>query len=66
MFNILSGYLLRVRIVGFEHGVDRLSFNHQDYDAHAAFTLGSQAVGTGAQFVWNAATTIRSTTPTTI
>ena len=35
------------RIVDFEHGIDRLSFNHQDYDAHAAFTLGSQAVGAG-------------------
>ncbi len=31
-------------------------FNHQDYDQHAVFTLGSQAVGAGAQFVWNAAT----------
>ncbi len=47
-------------ITDFEHGVDRLVFNHADYDQHAAFTLGSQAVGSGAQFVWNAATSTLS------
>ena len=44
------------RITDFEHGIDWLLFNHQDYDQHAVFTLGSQAAGAGAQFVWNAAT----------
>ena len=44
------------RITDFEHGIDRLLFNHADYDQHALFTLGSQAVGSAAQFVWNAAT----------
>ncbi len=43
------------RIVDFEHGIDHLSFNHQDYDVHSGFTLGSHAVGSGAQFLWNAA-----------
>ena len=44
------------RITDFEHGIDRLSFNHEDYDKHAGFTLGNQSVGSGAQFLWNAAT----------
>ena len=44
------------RILDYEHDYDRLSFNHQDYDSHALFTLGTQAVGSGAQFVWNQAT----------
>ncbi len=43
------------RITDFEHGIDRLSFNHQDYDSHSGFTLGGNAVGSGAQFLWNAA-----------
>ena len=44
------------RISDFEHGIDWLVFSTADYDASAAFTVGSAAVGAGAQFVWNGTT----------
>ncbi len=44
------------RISDFEHGIDWLVFSTADYDASAAFTAGSAAVGAGAQFVWNSTT----------
>ncbi len=43
-------------IQDFEHGVDKLVFGVADYDATAGFTLGTKAVGAGAQFLWNEAT----------
>jgi Ca2+-binding RTX toxin-like protein len=48
-------------IVDFEHGLDRLVFTGAQYGfaaghvlTDAEFTVGSAAVGTGAQFIWDA------------
>jgi len=50
-------------IVDFEHGLDRLVFTGAQYGlaaghvlTDAEFTVGSAAVGTGAQFIWDDAT----------
>ena len=44
------------RITDFQHGVDWLQFSTADYDPASTFTVGSAAVGAGAQFVWNTTT----------
>ena len=41
------------RITDFQHGVDWLVFNHENYDLRAGFTLGTSAAGSAAQFIWN-------------
>ncbi len=50
----------RDNIQDFVHGVDKLVFAAADYDAAAGFTLGTAAVGSGAQFVWDETTHILS------